>query len=69
MFLFGGGVRLLDEILDARENPHAIFLLLLLFPAIIKGEQGWADLLVGVPATILLWLLAVALAFRKRRLA
>jgi threonine/homoserine/homoserine lactone efflux protein len=55
--------------LDATENPHAIVLLLLLFPEIIKGEQDWADLLVGIPATVLLWLLVTALVFRRKGLA
>src|ERR1019366_1147705 len=31
MFLFGCGVRLLDDVLDVRTAPHAVFLALLLF--------------------------------------
>jgi hypothetical protein len=69
MFLLGCGVRLLEDILDLRGNPHAIFLVLLLFPAVVKGEQDWTGLLAGIPATILLWLLAVAITFRRRRMA
>ena len=38
MFLLGCGVRLLDEILNVRENPHAIFLVLLPFPSLV-GEK------------------------------
>ncbi len=66
MFLLGCGVRLLDEVLDVRTNTHSIFLVLLMFPDIVKGEQGWVDLLAAIPGTICIWLLAVALTFRHR---
>lgn len=67
MFLFGCGVRLLDNVLDVRVSPHAIFLVLLLFPTLVKNETDWLGLLVGIPATVLIWLLAVSLTFRPRR--
>ena len=66
MMLFGGIVRLLDEILDARANPHAIFLLLLLFPVLVGGETDWNALLGALPATLLIWLLSVTIVFRPR---
>lgn len=67
MFLLGCGVRLLDDVLDARANPHAILLLLLLFPSVVVAESGWVAILSGIPLTVLIWLLSVALTFRARR--
>jgi hypothetical protein len=69
MFLLGCGVRLLDDILDVRENPHAVFLVLLLFPALVNSEQDWITLLAGMPTAALVWLSAVALSFRSRKSA
>lgn len=66
MFLLGCGVRLLDDVLDIRANPHAIFLVLLLFPSVVKGEQDWITLLAGIPATVAVWVLAVLLTFRPK---
>ena len=68
MFLLGCVVRLLNDVLDVRSNPHAIFLVLLLFPTLVNGEQDWATLLASVPATLLIWLSATALAFQPRGL-
>jgi hypothetical protein len=67
MFLLGCGVRLLDDILDVRANPHAIFLVLLFFPSLVKGETDWVSLVAGIPGTIVIWLFAVALTFRIGR--
>jgi hypothetical protein len=69
MFLLGCIVRLLDDVLDVRTNPHAIFLVLLLFPTLVKDEGGWVSTMAGIPATILFWLVAVSLTFRPRRAA
>jgi hypothetical protein len=69
MFLLGCVVRLLDDALDVRTNPHAIFLVLLLFPTLVKDEGGWISTMAGIPATILIWLVAVSLTFRLRRVA
>jgi hypothetical protein len=66
MFVFGCGVRILDGVLDARMNPHAIFFVLLLFPSLVVGERDWVTLLASLPATAMACLLAVALAFRPR---
>ena len=66
MFLLGCGVRLLDDVLDVRSNPHAIFLVLLLLPTLVTGEQDWATFLASIPATLLVWLSATALAFQPR---
>jgi hypothetical protein len=66
MFVVGWGVRLLDGALDARANSHAIFLVLLLLPAIAGVEQDWNSLLASIPATAFTWLLALFLTFRRR---
>jgi hypothetical protein len=69
MFLLGCGVRLLDDVLDVRQDPQAIFLVLLLFPALVNGEEDWVSLLASMPTAIAVWLLAVALTFRPRESA
>jgi hypothetical protein len=66
MFLFGCGVRLLDDVLDVRANPHATFLIFFLFPSLVMSEQDWITLLAAIPAFVLLWLLIVAIAFRRQ---
>jgi hypothetical protein len=66
MLLLGSMVRLLDDVLDVRANPHAIFLVLLLFPSLVKGEQDWVTLLAGIPATVLIWVFSVRLTFCAR---
>lgn len=66
MFLLGALLRLLDDCLDVRANPHALFLILLLFPSLVTAEQDWITLLAGIPATIALWLFAVSVTFGRR---
>ena len=65
MLLLGWGVRLLDDILDVWGNPHATFLVLLLFPTLVKGEDDWQTILISLPATIFVWLVAAAITFRR----
>ena len=67
MFLFGCGIRFLDEVIDVADNPHSVFLFLLLFPILVKQEDDWVGTLSIIPETLLVWLLAIYLAFRKRR--
>lgn len=64
MAVLGCVVRLLDAVLDVRANPQAILLVLLLFPALVKGEDDWVSLMASIPGTLLLWLVAVAVLFR-----
>ena len=66
MILLGCGVRLLDNVLDVRSNPHAIFLVVLLFPVVVKNESDWLGLVVGIPSTLVIWLLTVSLTFRPK---
>ena len=66
MFLLGCGVRLLDDVMDVYGNPHSVFLFLLLFPSLVKQEDDWVGMLAGIPATLLIWLFAIYLTFRKR---
>lgn len=65
MSLLGALARLLDEVLDVGTNPHATFLVLLLFPALVKAEDDWATLLAGLPAAAAIWVFCVALSFRR----
>ena len=66
MFLFGCGVRLLDDVTDVYGNPYCLFLFLLLFPSLVKQEDNWVGTLVGIPATLLIWRFAISLTFRRR---
>lgn len=66
MFLLGCGVRLLDDVMDVYRSPHCIFLFLLLFPSLVKQETGWEGALAGLPGTVLVWLFASYLTFRKK---
>jgi hypothetical protein len=66
MFLLGCGLRLLDDVLDVRRSPHVIFFVLLLFPGLVGGENDWVALLASIPGTVLIWLAAVFLTFRRR---
>jgi hypothetical protein len=67
IFLLGCAFRLLDDILDVRRNPHAIFLVLLLLPSLVGGEEDWQSTLASLPATLFVWLFAVVLPFRAGR--
>jgi hypothetical protein len=66
MFLFGCGIRLLDDALDVRASPHATFLILFLFPSLVMSEQDWITLLAAIPPFVLVWLLTVAITFRRQ---
>jgi hypothetical protein len=66
MFLLGCGVRLLDDVMDVYGSPYCVFLFLLLFPNLVKQEGDWVGTLAGIPATLLIWLFAIYLTFRKR---
>jgi len=68
MFLFGFGIRMLDDVLDVRASAHAAFLVILLFPDFVKSEDDWITLLAGVPGLIVLWVAVVTLSFARRRL-
>lgn len=68
MFLFGIGVRLFDDVIDVCTNPQGIFLVLLLFPSLVRGEYDWISIVSSMPGTIFAWLLAVAIIFPARRL-
>jgi hypothetical protein len=66
MFLLGALMRLLDDGLDAA-NPHALFLLLLVFPPLVMAEQDWVTLLGDLPTLLLTGWVAARLAFRPDR--
>jgi len=67
MLVLGCGARLLDDIIEIDANPHSVLLLLLLFPNLVKSEQGWVDLVASIPQTIAIWLLACLITFRLQR--
>lgn len=67
MFVLGCAMRMLDDVLDARSNPHAAFFVLLFFPSLVGGALDWLAVVSAVPATLAVWLLAVVLTFRSRR--
>ncbi len=66
MFLFGCGLRVLDDVLDVRASPHAAFLVILLFPNLVKSEDDWITLLAGLPGLIVLWITVVMFSFARR---
>jgi threonine/homoserine/homoserine lactone efflux protein len=66
MFILGCGVRLLDRAMNIRENPHTVFLVLILFPTLVVAESGWVAIFSGILSTIFIWVLSVAIAFRPR---
>jgi len=66
MFLLGCAVRLLDDAMDVYGSPYCIFLFLLLFPSLVKQEGNWVATLAGTPASVLIWLFAIYLTFRRR---
>ena len=66
MFLLGCGTRLFDDVMDVSRNPQSIFLFLLLFPILVKQENDWVGMLATFPGTLLVWLLAIYLTFRRR---
>ncbi len=65
MLFLGCVIRLLDDVLDIFKNPQVIFLLLLLYPSVVVAESGWVAIFSGVPLTIIVWLFAVVIAFRR----
>jgi hypothetical protein len=65
MLVLGVVVRVLDDVLDVR-NPHALFMVLLLFPVLVQAENDWVSMLNGLLTLTLTWVAAVALAFGRR---
>ncbi len=65
--VFGCGIRLMDDILDTRTNPHAKFLVLPSFPKLANGEGDWITLLAGIPATLIVRLLVVSRTSGRKR--
>ena len=65
MFFFGIGIRILDGVLDVRANAHAAFLVIIIFPNLVKSEADWISLLAGTPALIILWAVTVMFSFAR----
>ena len=68
MLFLGCAIRLLDDVLDIRRNPQIIFLLVLLYPTVVVAESGWIAIFSGIPLTVMTWLFAVAITFRRQYL-
>jgi hypothetical protein len=66
MLLFGCLLRLVDDAADIRDNPHAIFFILLLFPIIVEGQTSWLTTISAIPENVLFFLFAVCITFRPR---
>jgi hypothetical protein len=66
MLLLGCAMRILDDVIDVRANPQAVFLVLLMFPELVMAEQDWITLVADSTTFILMWWVGVALAFRRR---
>lgn len=69
MFVFGCGIRILDEVTDLRRSVRGGFLIILLFSDIVQAGSDCSTLLAGIPGYILLWLTVCALSFRSRSAA
>lgn len=65
MCALGLGIRLLDDVLDIRDNPRTIFLILPLFPTIVAGESDWGTMIASVPGIIVMWIIVVSMSFAK----
>lgn len=66
MTFLGMLTRLLDSVFSVSKNPHAIFFVLLLFPAFVKMEIDMVSLLASLPATLVMAAVAVYVAFQPR---
>jgi hypothetical protein len=69
MFVLGCGVRLFDDVVDVRTDTHAVFLVMLMFPSLVRGEYDWQSIIAGTPENLVVWLLALCVTFGWRRRA
>ena len=67
MFAFGCMIRLMDDLLDIWKSPHAIFFAVLLFPRMVAAEGDLSAILASFPEYLFVWVIAVAITFRMRR--
>jgi hypothetical protein len=65
MFLLGCLVRVLYDVLDVRTDPSAVFLVLLVFPSLVKAENDWVSTVAGVPTAIIIWLVLRAVTYYR----
>lgn len=68
MLFIGLLFRIIDDIIDVRNNPHTIFIPLLTFQALVMAEQDWISTLVAALLFLPFWWLAVSIGFRRRSL-
>ena len=67
MLFLGFLFRMLDDIIDVRGNPHAVFIPPLIFPFLVQAGSGLAPIIVTMALFVPVWVLIVVLAFRPRR--
>jgi hypothetical protein len=66
MAILGAWIRFLDQLIDARRNPHAGMLLLVIVWSTVVGEAGWVQIFSSIPVLAAFWVVVVALVFRRR---
>jgi hypothetical protein len=66
MFALGWLMRVLDEVLDVRESPHAALLVVLLWPTLATPEGAITGIVLALPSLTLTWLAASAITFRRQ---
>ena len=62
-------MRVLDDVLDVRRDPHAALLVLLLWPDLATPEGSFTTMLAVLPGLILTWLVVTAATFRRLEVA
>jgi hypothetical protein len=65
MAFLGWLMRILDDALDLRQYPHAVMLVLLLWPVLAAPESSFTATLAVLPGLVLTWLAVTAVAFRR----
>jgi hypothetical protein len=65
MFIFGCGIRILDDVSDLRQGSHAMLFTILLFPDIVQSGDDWSTMLAGIPGLVILWLAMVSFSFAR----
>jgi hypothetical protein len=65
MAFLGWLMRILDDALDLLRYPHAVLLVLLLWPVLATPEGSFTTMLAVLPGLVLTWLAVTAAAFRR----
>jgi hypothetical protein len=65
MAFLGWLMRVADDVLDVFRRPHAVLLVLLLWPVLAAPEGSFTTTLAVLPGLVLTWLAVTAVAFRR----